>query len=263
MESFSAELHSSASSKLYPQNTIASLTIFLPDQINLEGEEEVTLNEICFPSKFFNIREGSFGISVAKGGKFVDSEIYKLSPGYYPTRKSIVSSMFAKIFAGSRFRNLHKMEPKFLDFSVDTISQRIFIKTMPGLKIFLGSGDLHYVFVFMPSNETLEIDDNLSTAPFVHDFQRFHALIFYTIFIANTSLGDVKAPVLKRFPIDKPHFKTTQRLTSKSFHNLVFRRVLKHSFHSKSIDLRSQNGELIPFFSLGYTHLSILFRSMQ
>ena len=118
--------------------------------------------------------------------------------------------MFAKVFGGSRFRNLHKMESKFLDFSVDTISQRIFIKTMPGLKLFLDSGDLQHIFGFMPSNESLEIDDSLSISPFVHDFQRFHAIFFCTNFIENTILGDVKAPVLKSFPIDKPHFESTQ-----------------------------------------------------
>ena len=136
METFSNELHSPASSKLYPQNTVASFTNFLPDQINLEGEREVALTEFCFPSKFFNITEGSFGISVTKKRKVVDSENYKFSPGYYPTIKSFVSSMFAKVFAGSRFRDLHKLKSKILDFAVDTISQRIFIKTIPGLKIF-------------------------------------------------------------------------------------------------------------------------------
>ena len=78
METFSVELHSSASSKLYPQNTIASFTNFLPYQINLEAEWEVARTEICFPSKFFNITEGSFGISDTKGGKVVDSANYKL-----------------------------------------------------------------------------------------------------------------------------------------------------------------------------------------
>ena len=152
METFSVELHSSASSKLYPQNTFASFTNFLPDQINLEGEWERALTANCFRLKFFKITEGSFVISVTKGGKVIDSENYKLSPGYYPTIKSIVSSMFAKVFAGSRFRNLHKKESRLLDFSVETISQRIFIKTMPGLKLFLGSGDLQHIFSFMPSN---------------------------------------------------------------------------------------------------------------
>ena len=148
--------------------------------------------------------------------------------------------MFAKVFAGSRFRNLHKMESTILDFSVDTISQRIFIKTIPGLKIFLDSGDLQHIFGFMPSKESLEIDDSLSNSPFVHDIQRFHAKSVHTDFIDNTILGDVKAPVLKFS--DKPDFETTQGLISKSFYNPEFRRVLKHSFHSISIDLRSHNG---------------------
>ena len=74
METFSVELHSSASSKLYPQNRVASFTNFLPGQINLKAEWQVALTEICFPSKFFNITEGSFVISVTKGGKDNDSE---------------------------------------------------------------------------------------------------------------------------------------------------------------------------------------------
>ena len=62
----------------------------------------------------------------------------------------------------------------------------------------------------MPSDESLEIDNNFSISPFVHDIQRFHAIIVYTDFIDNTILGDAKPPVLKSFPIDKPHFETTQ-----------------------------------------------------
>ena len=120
---------------------------------------------------------------------------------------------------------------------------------MPDLKIFLDSGDLQHVFGFMPSNEPLGIDDNQSVSPYVHDIQRFHSIIVYTDFIDNTILGDLKAPVLKSFPIEKPHFETAQGLISKSFQNFELRRVLKNSFHSISIDLRSPNGEKILFFS--------------
>ena len=63
--------------------------------------------------------------------------------------------MFAKVIAGSHSRNFHKVESKFIDFSVDTFIQRIFIKTMPGLKLFLESGDLRNIFGFMPSKEAL------------------------------------------------------------------------------------------------------------
>ena len=68
--------------------------------------------------------------------------------------------MFGKVIAGSHSRNFHKVESKFIDFSVDTISQRIFIKTMPSLKLFLERGDLRHMHGFMPSNGALEIDSN-------------------------------------------------------------------------------------------------------
>ena len=80
MKTFSAELRSSASSKLYPQNTTVSFTNFIPDQINLEGQYERALTENCCPWKLLNITEGSFGSSVTKGGKVIDSEKYKNSP---------------------------------------------------------------------------------------------------------------------------------------------------------------------------------------
>ena len=102
----------------------------------------------------------------------------------------------------------------------------------------------------MPLNESLEVDNNLSIFPLVHDIQRFLAIIVCTDFIKNTTLGDVKVLVLKRFPKDKLHFETIQGPISKSFNKPKFRRVLKHSFCSIFFDLRSHNGEVIPFFHL-------------
>ena len=60
-----------------------------------------------------------------------------------------------------------------------------------------------------------------------------------------------------KFSINKTQSGSTQGIISESFRNLEIRRVFKHSFHSLSIDVRSNNGELFPFFSLGYTHLSL------
>ena len=71
METFSVELHSAALSELYPQKTFEPFTIFLSDQINLEGEWVAALAELCFPSKFCNLTEESFGISVTKGWKVI------------------------------------------------------------------------------------------------------------------------------------------------------------------------------------------------
>ena len=118
--------------------------------------------------------------------------------------------MFAKVVAGSHIHKYHEMESKVIDFSVDTIRQRFFIKTLPSLKMFLDSGYLQHTFGFMTSNESLEADGNLSISPFDHDFKRFHSLVVYTDFIDDALLEYIKALVLKSFPIDKLHFETTQ-----------------------------------------------------
>ena len=86
--------------------------------------------------------------------------------------------MFAKVFASSRFSHFQKMESKVIDFSVDTIIQRIFIKTMPGKKTFLDSVDLQHIFGFMALN-ALKI---------------FQPLRFFMIF--NGSMQQLCIPIL-------------------------------------------------------------------
>ena len=89
-----------------------------------------------------------------------------------------------------------------------------------------------------------------------HDIQRFPSMRVYIDFINNTISRDVNGPVLESFPIVKPLLATMQKRVSKSFQNVESKRVFKRSFHSISFDLISYDGELITFFSLGYTHLS-------
>ena len=60
MDSFTMELVSNASGELFPDNTLSSFTNFSPEQINLEGQWEVAISEICYPSMYQNITEGYF-----------------------------------------------------------------------------------------------------------------------------------------------------------------------------------------------------------
>ena len=62
------ELVSSASGQLFPNNTISFFAInFLPEQVKLEGQWEVAILEISYPSMYQNITEGYF--------KFFDEEL--------------------------------------------------------------------------------------------------------------------------------------------------------------------------------------------
>ena len=60
MESFTIELVSNASAQLFPDNTLSSFTNFLPEQLNLDGQWEVAISEISYPSMYQNVTEGKF-----------------------------------------------------------------------------------------------------------------------------------------------------------------------------------------------------------
>ena len=60
MDSFTIELVSNASSELFPDNTLSSFTNFLPDQVNLEGQWEVAISEISYPSMYQNNTDEKF-----------------------------------------------------------------------------------------------------------------------------------------------------------------------------------------------------------
>ena len=91
MDSVTKELVSNASGELFPDNTLSFFTNFLPEQVNLEGQWEVAISEISYPSMYQNITEGKF--------KFFDKKLlkststYSIEPGLYTSITEIVEAM--------------------------------------------------------------------------------------------------------------------------------------------------------------------------
>ena len=91
MDSFTIELVSIASGELFPEITFSSFTNFLPEQVNLEGQWEVAISEISYPSMYQNKTEGKF--------KFFDKKLsnspstYSIEPGLYTSITDIVEVM--------------------------------------------------------------------------------------------------------------------------------------------------------------------------
>ena len=133
METFTVGLHSASSVESYPQNGIACFTKLSHDQTNLDGKWEVALTGNCFHSKFLNMTKSQFGNSVCKGRKVNESEKEEIFPWLQPNKRVYCLFLFAKVLDGSHLHNYRKQESQFSDFLGDTISQRIFIKTMRGL----------------------------------------------------------------------------------------------------------------------------------
>ena len=101
MESFTIELVSNASGEFFPNNTLSSFTNFLPEQVNLEGQWEVAISEISYPSMYQNITEGYFKFFDEKLSK--STSTYNLEPGLYPSTTDIVKAINTLIHE----RNIH------------------------------------------------------------------------------------------------------------------------------------------------------------
>ena len=95
MESFTKELISNASAQLFPDNTLSSFTKFLLEQLNLEGQSEVAILEISYPSMYQNDTQGKIMFFDKKTSK--SSEFYYLEPGFYPSITDFVEAMNALI----------------------------------------------------------------------------------------------------------------------------------------------------------------------
>ena len=91
MESFTVELFSNASAQLFPDNTLSSFTNFLPKQLNLDGQWEVAISEISYPSMYQNVTEKKFMFFDKKLSK--SSEFFYPKPGLYPFLTAINEAM--------------------------------------------------------------------------------------------------------------------------------------------------------------------------
>ena len=95
MDSFTIDLVRNASGELFPNNTFSSFTNFSPEQVNLEGQWEVTTSEISYPLMYQNMTDGKLKFSDEKLSK--STSTFSLEPGLYTSITDIVEAMNAFI----------------------------------------------------------------------------------------------------------------------------------------------------------------------
>ena len=91
MESFTIDLVSNAYGQLFPDKTLCFFTNFLPEQLNLDGQWEVWISEISYPSMCQNVTEQKIMFVDKKLPKSL--EFYYLEPGLYPSITDVVEAM--------------------------------------------------------------------------------------------------------------------------------------------------------------------------
>ena len=271
MDNFIVELVSNASSSIYPDNTLASFTNFLPEQLYLDGDWEVALLEITYPALYNNITEGKFWYvpqrSTSKKSNNEETrealnesyESVTILPAMYLSLDEIFQSMNDAL----RLRNRQSVE---LKWKVDSITRHCEIELASDKsQLVFASQDLCSILGFSQSVWFSSKGPHRSEFPI--DILRFHSVMVYTDIVEFSIIGDTKAPILRCFPfnnkIQRDSISVTKYSNYVSFDNLQFRRLLKNSIHSIKVELRSPTGELIPFVAVGITRLTLLFRKTK
>ena len=178
MSSFTVELVSNASFDCYPINTLSSFPNFLREQINFDGDLEVAITELLYPSLYQNITEGKFFYLDEATPDTKPSDHYTLDPGLYPSISHIVNEMNRK------FPEREKYETTPNKLHVNKITQRKSL-SLPNQNslLFIFSADLCHVFgceevvcgmgVFMSG-------DGPHFPKFPYDIVRIHTLMIYS-----------------------------------------------------------------------------------
>ena len=195
MPSFTIELVSNASGELFPDITLSSFTNFLPEQVNLEGQWEVAISEISFPSIYKNLTEGKF--------KFFDDKIskststYNLEPGLHTSITDIVEAMNMLI----QERNNHN--ETCITVKVSRRTQKVVIMLANDTSgLAFCSTDLGHVFGNNVGNQfgVLIKGKGPLEPQFAYDFVRIHSLMIYSDLVEYNIVGDTNAPLLRCFP---------------------------------------------------------------
>ena len=260
MESFTTELVSNASAQLFPDNTLSSFTNSVTEQLNLEGQWEVAVLEKSYPTMYQNVTEENFMFFDKKLSN--SSEFYYLEPRLGPSITVIVEAMNTLI----QEKHNHSEICITVNLSQRTHNNENYLENKgSGLAFF--TTDLRHTF---GSNFGIEFGVMLRgkgphKREFAYDIVRIHSLMTYTDLIEYNIVGDTKTALLRCSPFISmlkagDIITTGQYMKYQTFTNLQFRPLFKSSFHSIHIDLRDTSGKKIPFVSVGFTRLVLMFR---
>ena len=225
MESFTVELVSNACAQLFPDNTLSSSTNVLPEQLTLEGQWEVAISEISYPSMYQNVTEGEimfFDKRLSKSLKF-----YYLEPGFYPSITDIVETMNTLI------QERHNHSENCITVKVSRRTQKVEIHlAIEGYGLAFFNTDLGHIFGGNVGNEFGVILRGYGPhkPEIAYDLVHIHSLLIYTDLIEYNIFGDTKAPLLHCFKFiselkSGDIITTGQYMNYQKFSNLQFRPI--------------------------------------
>ena len=248
MKSFTKVGFKGICATLSRQKTELFYKTFLPELLNLEGQWEVAIFEIYYPSMYQKVAEGRFFFFDKKFSK--SSKIYNLEPSLYLSITDFVEAVNTLI------QERHNQNEKCNTVKVSRRTRKVEIslaieRSGPAF-ICMDLGHISGSNVFIEFGVMLGGKEPHKPG-FAFDMVRIHSLRIYRDLIGYNIAGDTKVLLLRFFSFNSKfksgHFITTgQYMNHKTISNVHFRPLLENSRYRIHIDSRDTSAEKCPFY---------------
>ena len=198
MDSFTLELVSNASGELFPAITLSSFTNFFSQKANLEGQWEVAISEIYYPSMYQNLTEGKIKFFDKKLSK--STSTYSIERGPYNSITDIVEAMNTLI----QEKNNHN--ETCITVKASRRTQKVvimFANDSSGLAFC--TTDLGHFFGNIVGNEfgVLMIGKGPHEPEFAYEIVCIRSLMIYSDIVEYNIVGDTKVRCYDAFPLSQ------------------------------------------------------------
>lgn len=237
MDSFYLTLPSNSSKNIFPDNKLHSFRIKLQKSLPIsQGKWVVGLSEIQFPQSWYNITNAWIRIRVAQNS---DPFECMLKDGYYQDIEELLSYIHGILRAA-------KLEDKIM-LNFDKIQNRVIMQVFENSdKSTIGvtfSQNLLNILGFSKKE-----GDYYSTGMVLEKptdiNEGFSALYIYTDIVQDQIVGDVMVPLIRVVPFKN---NSKRNHTWVNFNRVQYLSVLDRQTDSIEINIRRDNGEVIPF----------------
>jgi hypothetical protein len=244
MSHFYITLPSDSSMSFFPNNTIAEFTTKLPETVTLDGDYEVALVELIYPSSFSNIQNGDSSLYMEVKNQYDGSVESRFFPAtdYYENETEFLQNLSKS--ANTVFQYNPALSNFIVAFTLNPLNKTTI------LEVKCSRGVAFYV------SEALKTKLGLcKTGPYTNgkyngtgslDIHAGYRLMYvYCDIAAFSTVGNTKTPLLRVCNTEGKHGTMNRVTFSRPFYVPVARR----QFDTILLNIRDELGQLMPFES--------------
>jgi len=240
MNRFYVTLPSNSSSEYYPDNTVARYTTKLANKVELEGDWEVGLVEISFPSAVDNVVQDRCYYDIYFGDETMHRLL--LPPSNYNCMETLVAALYQEQY------NVEGIEQLVVTFAYESddvsphMGGKVSLHIADDVKVQF-SGDLALMLGLDKDVKYSGDSERFSTSL---NASSVHSVYVYCDVLEHVAVGDTRAPLLRI--VDKP--KNEQDVNVHKIMNpILYVPLQKKNFDTVEINMITDDGIPMPFRS--------------